>query len=128
MLNSRQVEELFERGAIIIGDSDVMPFSVAIESVGGGDRGELAFEVTLDHMDAKKDVRLWGDFDTCYSAACFTLEGFRCFVSYANILELKHINAEAPAKDGKVIDIRRRLIQESPPKTRASRKKARAEA
>jgi len=117
MLNSKQVEELFARESILMGDSDVMPFSTAIELVGVV--GNLAFDVMINHMDAKRHLRIFGDTETDYHAVCFTFEGFQDFVSYTNIFELNHIAEKLSASDRKVIDFQVVHAHREKPKARA---------
>lgn len=81
MMNSRQVEQLFAEECVLVGERDVLPFSIAID-IFGEDAVEFA-------KSFKGGYNLFGidggDYNLCY----LTFRGVQLAVTYSNIREIQ---------------------------------------
>jgi len=107
IFTSADATQLFAKHSILMGDSDVISLATAVEI--GGRAGELASDVMCSAMKLeqwKRNTVIFGDKDSVYSVMCYTYEGFRDFLSYVNVIELKGLldNPPVVTKDSKVID------------------------
>lgn len=87
MLNSKQVQELFEKEAILINDRDVIP-QYAVEKL----FGKAAMEFAKSIQDYK-NLGYWSEYyidGGSYKLAFLTYKGFRIAATYSNIDETRN--------------------------------------
>ncbi len=86
MLNSKQVDQLFQQNAALFGDCDGVPEYRAVKLF-----GEAAVDFAVSLRDNRGNHNKYGVKD--YSAHYLTYKGFQVAATYANVREVQKLES-----------------------------------